>query len=214
MACRPPRRPGRRLSPGLRPPGDPRGLRVPPGRDSRGGGPAGDDQGRCLLPVLHLPSAAVGDRTRPVGTARLPLRPPLSLHLRRHPESVRHLEAAVPRRLRAVSRPAPGPRPATAVEFWDGELRHLVKDLSAVSGRNVTDGGCLGGDRAPRRGAPGHPGALPGSAGTAVGRADRGALPAAPGRRSGARRGVPHPGARIPGRGRGRLRVVPATTAG
>ncbi|MEK6597823.1 MAG: benzoyl-CoA reductase subunit C [Gemmatimonadota bacterium] len=31
------------------------------------------------------------------------------------------------------------PDPATAVEFWDGELRHLVKDLSAVSGRTVAD---------------------------------------------------------------------------
>ncbi len=81
------------------------------GRDPRRRRPARDHPRRRLLPVLHLPPAALGVRARPVGAARLPVGGALPLHLRRDPQPVGDVAAALPADLRALPRPAPRSRP-------------------------------------------------------------------------------------------------------
>ena len=63
-------------------------------------------RGRRLLPVLYLSPAPLGHRAGPVRPARHALRGPLPLHLRRHPQPVRDVEAALPGHLRALPRRA------------------------------------------------------------------------------------------------------------
>ena len=73
--------------------------------------------------------------------------------------------------------------PELAADFWREELAALARDLGEISGAPPTDAEPARGDRRLQRGAPARPRALPGAAGRAVERADRGALPAAARRR-------------------------------
>ena len=70
--------------------------RVSPGGHPRRRRPAGDHPRRRLLPVVHLPPAALGHRTGPVGTSRHALGGALPVDLRRDPQPVGDVEAALP----------------------------------------------------------------------------------------------------------------------
>ena len=91
-----------------------------------------DHQGRRLLPVVHLPPPAQHDRARPERQPRLPRRHALSRHLRRHPQPLGHVAAAVPRQARALPRRAAGLRRRSAARSTATSSRRCRAELDGA----------------------------------------------------------------------------------
>ena len=99
--------------------------------------------------------------------------------LRRHPQSLRRLAAALPEALRPLPGSAAGGRAATlAADFWREELRGCSATSARSPGAPPTDADLRESIALYNEARGRHPRAVPRCAGTAVERADRGALPA------------------------------------
>ena len=116
-----------RLPAGVRPDRDHHRGGHAPGRHRRRHRPGRDHPRRRLLPVLHLPYPAQRRRTRPLRPPGCVRRLPVPVHLRRHSQHVRHLEARVSGQVREVRR--------RAAELRPGDRRQLVASRADVAAR-------------------------------------------------------------------------------
>ena len=206
MRPAPPRRvrqEGHRLPPDLRAPRGRRGRRHALGRRARRRGSDRDHPRRRLLPVVHLPAPAQRHRDGPLRQARRPRRHALPGDLRRHPQPVGDVAAALPEQVRAVHRRAAQPRLGGRREVLRARPPRARARARGRVGRHAERRSAARGDRAAQREPQAPARALRSPGSRAAPRADRGGVRRRARRLPAAGRGAQRDRARVPRGGEG-----------